>query len=149
MSVMKYDERPIENLKIGDKALFVKTVSETDITLYAGSSADFSPLYLNQQFAEENRFRARTAHPMLIGTMAGGAIYRLVPLGSWCLKRSFETIAPVFPGDTITILAKIANIDYERRLIDVEFECYNQKEELVMKGSSREELKQQRKGEQA
>lgn len=41
MAIMKYDERPIESLRIGDKALFVKTVSETDITLYAGSSADF------------------------------------------------------------------------------------------------------------
>lgn len=149
MAIMKYDERPIESLRIGDKALFVKTVSETDITLYAGSSADFSPLYLNQQFAEANRFHTRTAHPMLIGTMAGGAIYRLLPLGSWCLKRSFETVAPVFPGDTITILARITGINYECKQIDVEFECYNQKEELVMRGTSWEELKQQEKGEQA
>lgn len=140
MSVMKYEERPIEDFQIGEKALFTKTVSETDITLYAGISADFSPLHMNQQFAEEHRFGNRTAHPMLMGTMAGGAIYRLVPLDAWCAERSFETLGPVFPGDTVTILARISEIDKEKCRLKVAFECYNQREELVMRGVSLEEL---------
>ena len=144
MSVMKFDEKSLEEIKIGDRALFTKTVSETDITLYAGISADFSPLYLNQQFAEERKFKTRTAHPMLIATMAGGAIYRLVPLGSWCVRRNFETLAPVFPGDTITILARISGTDLEKGQLEVSVECYNQKEELVMVGSSLEEIEKQK-----
>ena len=81
---------------------------------------------------------------MLIATMAGGAIYRLVPLGSWCLRRNFETLAPVFPGDTITILARISGTDLEKGQLEVSVECYNQKEELVMVGSSLEEIEKQK-----
>ena len=128
MAMMQFEQKTVDTLKIGDFSLFTKTVSETDIVLYAGISADFAPVHLNEQYAAQTRFGSRIAHPMLLGTMAGGAIYRL------------EVIAPVFAGETVTIRAEIASLDREHNRVVVEFECYNVKEELVLRGSSLEAL---------
>lgn len=39
--------KTIDQLKIGDSAEFGKTVSESDIYLYAGVTGDFNPAHLN------------------------------------------------------------------------------------------------------
>ena len=140
MAMMQFEQKTVDTLKIGDFSLFTKTVSETDIVLYAGISADFAPVHLNEQYAAETRFGSRIAHHMLLGTMAGGAIYRLLSPSSICVKREFEVIAPVFAGETVTIRAEIASLDREHNRVVVEFECYNVKEELVLRGSSLEAL---------
>jgi len=140
VAMMQFEQKTVDTLKIGDFSLFTKTVSETDIVLYAGISADFAPVHLNEQYAAQTRFGSRIAHPMLLGTMAGGAIYRLLSPSSICVKREFEVIAPVFAGETVTIRAEIASLDREHNRVVVEFECYNVKEELVLRGSSLEAL---------
>ena len=140
MAMMQFEQKTVDTLKIGDFSLFTKTVSETDIVLYAGISADFAPVHLNEQYAAQTRFGSRIAHPMLLGTMAGGAIYRLLSPSSICVKREFEVIALVFAGETVTIRAEIASLDREHNRVVVEFECYNVKEELVLRGSSLEAL---------
>ena len=140
MAMMQFEQKTVDTLKIGDFSLFTKTVSETDLVLYAGISADFAPVHLNEQYAAQTRFGSRIAHPMLLGTMAGGAIYRLLSPSSICVKREFEVIAPVFAGETVTIRAEIASLDREHNRVVVEFECYNVKEELVLRGSSLEAL---------
>ena len=132
MAMMQFEQKTVDTLKIGDFSLFTKTVSETDIVLYAGISADFAPVHLNEQYAAQTRFGSRIAHPMLLGTMAGGAIYRLLSPSSICVKREFEVIAPVFAGETVTIRAEIASLNREHNRVVVE--------ELVLRGSSLEAL---------
>ena len=40
--------RSINEMKVGDFAEFSKTVSETDIYLFAGIVGDFNPAHLNE-----------------------------------------------------------------------------------------------------
>ncbi|MCI8949627.1 MAG: MaoC family dehydratase [Lachnospiraceae bacterium] len=138
MAIMQFEEKTVETLKVGEFALFTKTVSETDITLYAGISADFAPVHMNEPFGRETRFGGRVAHPMLIGAMAGGAIFRLLSPGAYPIKREFQMEAPVYPGDTVTIRAEVAAVDQQSKRVSVEFEAYNQKRELVLRGVSLE-----------
>lgn len=140
MTVMQFEQKSLESLAQGEFSLFTKTVSETDVTLYAGISADFSPVYMNKQYAEQTRFGRQAAHPMLIASMAGGAIFRLLSPSAYPQKREFEMAAPVYPGDTVTIRAEIAAIDKVKRMVEVELEAYNQKRELVIRGKSLENL---------
>lgn len=67
MAMMQFEQKTVDNLKIGDFSLFTKTVSETDIVLYAGISADFAPVHLNEQYAAQTRFGSRIAHPHAVG----------------------------------------------------------------------------------
>lgn len=140
MAIMQFEQMALDSLEPGSFALFTKTVSETDVTLYAGISADFSPVHMNGQYGKKTGFKDRVAHPMLIGSMAGGAVFRLLTPGSYCLKREFQTIAPVYMGDTVTVRAEVVAVDTGKKQVRVEFECYNQRADLVMRGESLETL---------
>ena len=43
--------KSIDQLKVGDKASFGKTVSESDIYSYAGITGDFNPAHINETYA--------------------------------------------------------------------------------------------------
>jgi len=45
-----------DTLRIGDKASFSKTISETDVYLFAGISGDFNPMHVNEAFAQLTPF---------------------------------------------------------------------------------------------
>lgn len=137
---MQFEQKGKDSLKTGEFSLFTKTVSATDVTLYAGISADFSPVYMNKPYAEQSRFGRQVAHPMLIGSMAGGAIFRLLSPDAYPVKREFEMMAPVYIGDTVTIRAEIASVDKEQSIVEVAIECYNQKQEMVLRGKSVENM---------
>ena len=53
-----YDE-----MEIGEEASFSKTITETDVYLFAGISGDFNPIHTNEAFAKQTRFKTRIAMP--------------------------------------------------------------------------------------
>ena len=55
----------LEDLAVGLVSSYAKTVTETDIILYAGISGDVNPIHLNQEFAADTRFGKTIAHGML------------------------------------------------------------------------------------
>ena len=54
--------KTIDQLRIGETAEFTKTVTETDIYLYAGISGDFNPAHVNEVYANNTFFKTRIAH---------------------------------------------------------------------------------------
>src|SRR5437764_13008723 len=53
-------------VKVGDSVSFAKTVSETDIYLFAGITGDFSVNHVNEQYMARSKFGRRIAHGALI-----------------------------------------------------------------------------------
>lgn len=122
-------ERPVQSadsfyVKVGDNAVFSKTIGESDVYLYAGLTGDFSPNHINEVEMRKTAYGRRMAHgAMLIGFMsttstlvaerAGreGAPESPVSLG----YDRIRFIAPVFIGDTITVTYKVAQIDLDKR----------------------------------
>ena len=45
--------KTIEQIQIGDSASFTKTVTETDIIMYAGISGDFNPAHMDAEAAKK------------------------------------------------------------------------------------------------
>ena len=57
MSNIKKVEIP---LHVGDTAEFTKTVTETDVYLFGGITADYSQMHFNEEFMKlQQRFRSR------------------------------------------------------------------------------------------
>jgi len=54
-----------EELEIGEEASFTKTITETDVYLFAGISGDFNPLHVNEEYAKNTPFKQRIAHGAL------------------------------------------------------------------------------------
>ena len=65
---------PIDQLQVGDAAESRKTVSESDVYLFAGITGDFNPLHVDAEYAKGTPFGARVAHgPLTLSLCAGPA----------------------------------------------------------------------------
>ena len=105
---------PIDKLTIGQRASFSKTVTETDIYLFAGVTGDINPAHVNEAYASKTFFRGRIAHGMLsagfISTVLECSFQALVP---YTLNRMFASLAPVRPGDTVTATVEVTELHPE------------------------------------
>jgi len=137
---MVYAKKALEDLKIGDFSLFPKTISASDIMLFAGTTGDLSPVYLNDEFGATTCFGARVAPPMLVAGMLGGAIFRLLSPDAYPVSREFRTIKPFYVGDTLTARAEVAAIDPEAQQVTLRLTAYNNAGEVVMEGTSVESM---------
>ena len=129
--------KAIVNLKVGDNAEFTKTVSETDIYLYAGVSGDFNPAHINEEYAKKTFFKTRIAHGMLSASFISTVIGMKLPgPGTVYLDQSLKFLAPVRIGDTITARAEIVEIMAEKNKVRLKTTCTNQNEIIVLEGEA-------------
>jgi len=95
------------NLGVGDRIEFTKTISDDDVRQFAAASGDTNPLHLDDEFAEQTRFRGRIAHGTLVGSLISAALARLPGLTIY-LSQNLEFLAPVEIGDRVTAECSIA-----------------------------------------
>lgn len=130
------DESSIRDFPVGKRVQFSKTVSESDVYLFAGITGDFDPIHLNEEFCKTTPFGRRIAHGALIlGYMstASTLIHRgfprpLVSLG----YDRIRLIKPVFIGDTVTVNYEIVDVDIERSRTTANVQVVNQHGETVV-----------------
>lgn len=129
--------KAIGNLKVGDSAKFTKTVSETDIYLYAGVSGDFNPAHINEGYAKETFFKTRIAHGMLPAGFISAVIGMKLPgPGTIYLDQSLKFLAPVRIGDTVTARVEVKEIMTKKNKVRLKTTCTNQDEIIVLEGEA-------------
>ena len=125
----------IGEMKIGDNASFTKTITDTDIYLYAGISGDFNPAHINQVEAEKGMFGKRIAHGMLSAGLISAVLGTMLPgPGTIYMGQELRFTKPVFVGDTITATITVAELIPEKNRAKLETVCTNQDGEVVIKG---------------
>ena len=130
---------PGSPVPIGREVTFTKTVSESDVYLYAGITGDFSPNHVNQTYMERSVWGRRMAHGMLlvgfISTASTMAIAdtredaRETPVAVGMDRLRF--LQPVFIGDTVTVSYRIDGYDEAKRRTCAKAELTNQEGVLV------------------
>lgn len=126
--------KSFEELVIGERGEFEKTISESDIYAFAGMSGDFSLVHINQRVAEMTRFGGRIAHGVLTLGLVSAAIGMSLPgTGTiWTGIDKLQFMLPVHPGDTIRAVVQVKELIPEKKKAILEAECYNQKNEIVL-----------------
>jgi 3-hydroxybutyryl-CoA dehydratase len=95
-----------DELPIGKKATYTRTVTEQDIALFAVVSGDVNPLHLDAEFAKGTMFGERIAHGMMTGAIVSAAlVMALTGPGAIYRSQSLRFRRPVKIGDVITVLA--------------------------------------------
>ncbi len=128
----------VADLLIGKKAVFTKTISESDVYLFGGITGDLGPHHINHQYAKTTRFGRRVVQGMLTASLTCAPLTELVAPGGLTMKQEFKFLAPVFIGDTITATAEILETIPEKKRAVVKLSCTNQRGELVLEGSALE-----------
>jgi len=127
----------IDQLEIGQKASFSKTVTETDIYLFAGITGDINPIHINQEYAGNSIFKDRIAHGMLLaGFMSAVIGVQLPGPGSIYSGQTLKFLAPVYIGDTVTATVEIKEIIAEKGRVILATTCVNQNGKTVLDGEA-------------
>ena len=128
--------KTIEELKVGDKAYFAKTLTESDMMLFAGISGDQNQLPVNEEFAKQTPYGQRIAHGMLTAGFVSTILGMKLPgFGTYLNKMSVRFTAPVFLGDTIEICVELTDIDKPANRIKFKALTINQHGKKVLEGS--------------
>lgn len=126
----------LEDLKVGQSAMFGRTVTDADIAAFAGVSGDTNPIHLHDGFARTTRFGKRIAHGMLSGSFISTVIGTKLPgPGAVYVSQTMAFMAPVMIGDTITAVATVTAIDEKRRRVTLKTQCLNG-EKVVIDGEA-------------
>lgn len=127
--------KTISELQVGQTAEFSKTVSETDIYLYAGITGDFNPAHVNEAYAKNTFFKGRIAHGMLTAGFISAIIANQLPgPGTIYLKQDLSFLAPVRMGDTITGRVEVIELISEKNRVRLKTTCTNQDGVVVITG---------------
>lgn len=134
---------PSTHARIGNTVTFTKTVSESDVYLFAGITGDFSPNHVNEQFMQATSYGRRIVHgALLVGFMSTAS----AKMQAASMERGIDStpvslgydglrfLKPVFFGDTVTVHYKITEVDEERARTSADMEVINQNGELVSVG---------------
>ncbi len=128
-------------VKVGDKVSFSKTVSESDVYLFAGVTGDLAPVHVNQALMEKSAYGQRIAHgALLVGFMSTTSSLMVEQAkdshakGETPVSLGYDRVrfvGAVFFGDTVTVSYRITEIDEVRRRSNAEIEVTNQRGETV------------------
>ncbi len=123
-----------EELAVGDRFEFTKTISDDDIREFAAASGDTNPLHLDDEYATETRFKERIAHGTLVGGLISAALARIPGLVVY-LSQDLEFHNPVSVGETLTaaceIVEELGNSQYR-----LSTQVHNESGDVVIDGEA-------------
>lgn len=129
--------KTIQEINIGDHASFTKTISETDVYLFAGISGDFNPMHVNEEYAKKTPFKTRIAHGALPSCLMAPVLGQKLPgLGTVAVQSSTRYLLPVYFGDTITAIGTVVQKDEDKNLVTMEFVWINQNNARIAVGDA-------------
>jgi 3-hydroxybutyryl-CoA dehydratase len=129
--------KTIDELNPGDRAEFSKTLSESDVYLYAGVTGDLNPAHINEEYAKKTFFKSRIVHGMLLAGLISGVLGNRLPgPGSIYIRQELNFLAPVLIGDTITASVEIIEVMTEAKRVRVKTTCVNQDGVMVLDGEA-------------
>lgn len=127
--------KTIDDMGVRDVASFSKTISESDVYLFAGITGDLNPAHVNAEYMRTTSFKQRIAHSGLTVGLISTVIGTTLP-GPGCIIVSYSAkfIAPVYFGDTITAKVQITKKDVDKNRLKLRAMCLNQRGDTVVSG---------------
>ncbi len=113
-----------EDIEVGMHDVFAKTITDTDIVVFAGISGDTNPVHLNHEFASQTMFEGRIAHGMLSAGFISTVIGTKMP-GPGCIyvAQTLKFKAPVRVGDTVAAHCTVTELMPEKKFIKLSTQC--------------------------
>lgn len=118
-----------------------RTITEADITLFAGFSGDYNPIHTDEEFARTTPFGRRILHGPAGFAIATGLESRLgVKEGTAVafLGMTWDLRAPIFPGDTVRVKQSVAAVRPTskpgRGIVTFDVALLNQHDQVLQEG---------------
>ena len=135
--------RYYEEIEVGE--MFespARTITETDVVMFAGLSGDYNQLHTDAEFGKTTRFGERIAHGLLVLSVASGLITRLGFMEGTVqafIGLEWKFRGPVLMGDTVRarveVRKKRSMPKLDGGLVFLDVLVLNQRDEVVQKGT--------------
>ena len=125
-----------EDLTVGLKASFGKTITEADVVLFAAVTGDTNPMHLNAEYAKTTVFGERIAHGMLAAGLITKVLGTQLPgPGTIYMSQTLKFRAPVRIGETVTATVEVLALHPEKHRATLRTVC-TVRGELVLEGEA-------------
>lgn len=133
-----------DELEVGDSFVSAaRTITQAEVTLFAGISGDFNPIHMDHVHAAEGPFRQPIAHGLLVLSVASGLGIQAPKTNTLAFLgiENWEFVKPVLFGDTIHVRNTVTGLEVRSRgrrgIVTWTKEVLNQKGQVVQKGTTR------------
>lgn len=114
----------LEDLREGMSARHGKTVTDADVSLFAGLSGDTNPVHINDEYAKETAFKGRIAHGMMGAALISAVLGTKLPgPGAIYVSQTLKFRAPVRIGDTLVARVQITDIRTDKKFVTFATVC--------------------------
>ena len=129
--------RTVHDIELGEEASLTKTISESDVYLFAGITGDLNPAHINAEYMKTTPFKQRLVHGVLTTGLISAALAMKLPgPGGILLAINMKFTAPVFFGDTITAKVKLTEKNIDKNRLKLKTICQNQNGQIVVDGEA-------------
>ncbi len=142
--------RYLSEFNVGDTFVTAaKTVTETDVVLFAGITWDLNPIHTDQTYAEKLPFKGRIAHGLLGSSIACGLWGKMGLVDGSAiaaLSTEWKFVGAIKIGDTIHCEIEVLSCDRskskpDRGILNIGYKIINQDGGLCQTGSMATMLK--------
>src|ERR1035438_5401821 len=133
----RIENRTFDEIRLGDTASLVRTLTHKDIELFAIMSGDINPTHLDDAFANSDMFHKVVAHGMWSGALISTVLGTQLPgPGTVYVDQSLHFQGAIGLGDTIIVTVKVRDKIEETHRVIFDCRAVNQKAEEVITGTA-------------
>ena len=117
-----------------------RTVTQTDVVLFAGLTGDFNPLHVDHDWAKDGPFGKPVAHGLLGLSLAAGLASNAPRVDTLAFLAVLEWrfLLPIAFGDTLRVVSTVEAVEPQARgrrgLVTWRRRLLNQDDQLVQEG---------------
>lgn len=113
-----------EDLSLGMRETYAKTVKSSDVVGFAEITGDRNPIHLSEHFAAKTPFKNRIAHGLYTASLVSAVIgTRLPGPGAIYISQTLNFLSPVKIGDTVEAAVEIIELVPERQRVRLSCFC--------------------------
>ena len=124
MSLPPFQTFFFEDLSLGMKETYAKTVKSSDVVGFAEITGDRNPIHLSEHFAAKTPFKNRIAHGLYTASLISAVIgTRLPGPGAIYISQTLNFLSPVKIGDTVEATVEVMELIAERQRVRLSCIC--------------------------
>jgi 3-hydroxybutyryl-CoA dehydratase len=128
--------RRYEDVQIGEKATFRKTITEADVWAFGAISGDFNPVHMDESFAKGTMFKTRIAHGMLTAALLDSTLTGIMGQGGIHITQEVKFLLPVKISDSVEVVSEVVEkVEAKNRLV-IKTTITNQEGKVVLEGKA-------------
>lgn len=136
--------RYLSEFSVGERfTTLSRTVTETDVVLFAGITGDNNPIHTDKDYAESLPFKSRIAHGLLGAGIATGLWGRMGLVDGSAiaaLSTEWSFVGAIKVGDTIhceveVLETKRSSSKPDRGILNIGYKIINQNNQICQTGS--------------